>query len=154
MGYPGSKSVSLIIRSERLMAQRRSAVIGKQAGLLAFGILVAGIGVVMITASAYLALAEWLGSPLAALIVSLVDFALAGALVMIASKQSAEEELKPVMEVRDMAMDDLDQEFQMATREVRALVDGVRAIGQNPLGLANPGLIAPLVTALLKTLRK
>ena len=130
------------------------AVIGKQTGLLAFGILVAGIGVIMLTASAYLALAEWLGPQLAALIVSMVDFVLAGALVMIASKQSAEAEIKPVMEVRDMAMDDLDQEFQMATQEVRELVEGVRAIGQNPLGLANVGMIAPLITALLKALRK
>lgn len=149
-----SKSVSLVIRSERLMAQRRMAVIGKQTGLLAFSVLVAGIGVVMLTAAAYLALSEWFGPPLAALIVSLADFTLAGALVMIASKQSAEDEIKPVMEVRDMAMDDLNQEFQMATQEVRAVVDGVRAIGQNPLGLANPGLIAPLITALLKALRK
>ena len=149
-----SRSVSLIIRSERLMAERRMAVIGKQAGLLAFGILVAGIGVVMLTASAYLALAEWLSQPLAALIVSLVDFTLAGALVMIASKQSAEDEIKPVMELRDMAMDDLDQEFQIATQEVRAVIDGVRALGQNPMGLGNVGMIAPLITALLKALRK
>ena len=149
-----SKSVSLIIRSERLMAERRMAVIGKQTGLLAFGILVAGIGVIMLTASAYLALAEWLGPPLAALIVSLVDFALAVALVMIASKQSAEVEIKPVIEVRDMAVDDLNQELQLATQDARALVEGVRAIGQNPLGLANVGMIAPLITALLKSLRK
>jgi len=149
-----SRSVSLIIRSERLMAERRMAVIGKQAGLLAFGILVAGIGVVMLTASAYLALAEWLSPPLAALIVSLVDFALAGALVMIVSKQSAEDEIKPVLELRDMAMDDLDQEFHIATQEVRAVIDGVRALGQNPMGLGNVGMIAPLITALLKALRK
>lgn len=147
-----SKSVSLIIRSERLMAQRRRAVIGKQACLLGFGILVAGIGVVMITVSAYLALAVSLGAPLAALIVSLVDFALAGVLVLVASKQSAEEELKPVTEVRDMAMDDLDQEFQMATQEVRTFIDGVRTFGQNPL--ADIGLIAPLITAALKGLKK
>ena len=149
-----SKSVSLVIRSERLMAERRMAVIGKQTGLLAFGVLVAGIGVIMITGAAYLALAEWLGPPLAALIVSLVDFALAIAVVMIASKQSAEEEIRPVMEVRDMAMDDLDQEFQIATQDVRAVVDGVRAIGQNPLGLGNIGMFAPLITALLKVLQK
>ena len=149
-----SSSVSLIVRSERLMAERRMAVIGKQTGLLAFAILVAAIGVVMLTAAAYLALADWLGPPLAALIVSLVDFALAGMFVMIAGNQSAEDELMPVMEVRDMAVDDLNQEIQMATQEARAVVDGIRSIGQNPLGLANAGMIAPLITALLKALRK
>ena len=149
-----SRSVSLIVRSERLMAERRMAVAGKQTGLLAFGILVAAIGVVMLTAAAYLALAERLGPPLAALIVSLVDFALAGVFVMTASKQSADDELKPVMEVRDMAVDDLNQELQMATQEARAVVDDIRSIGQNPLGLANAGMIAPLITALLKAMRK
>jgi hypothetical protein len=51
-----SRNISIALRSERLIVQRKMEVIRTQTGLMAAAGLVAGIGLIMINVAAYFAL--------------------------------------------------------------------------------------------------
>ena len=51
-----SRNISIILRSERLIAQRRMAVLRRQTGMMAAAGIAAGLGLVMLNGAAYLAL--------------------------------------------------------------------------------------------------
>lgn len=66
------RNLSVILRTERLIARRRMAVLRGQSTLLAFGGLIGIIGLVMLDIAALTALREVISPPLAALTVALV----------------------------------------------------------------------------------
>ncbi len=149
-----SRNISIILRSERLIAQRRMAVLRRQTGMMAAAGIAAGLGLVMLNAAAYLALVEHQSPPLSALIVALANIAIAGILISTANKQNADAEVSGVAEVRDIAMEDLEMEVQEATEEVKVLAQSVHKMARDPLGMVAPGLIGALATALVKNLKK
>lgn len=149
-----SRNISIIFRSERLIAQRRMAVLRRQTGMMAAAGIAAAVGLVMLNFAAYFALAEHLSAPLSALIVALANLVLAGVLVSAANKQSADAEVAGVAEVRDLAMEDLEGEVQEATEEVKALADNVRKMASDPLGAIAPGLLGTVASAVVKNLKK
>ncbi len=149
-----SRNISIILRSERLIAQRRMAVLRRQTGMMAAAGIAAGLGLVMLNAAAYLALVEHQSPPLSALIVALANIAIAGILISTANKQNADAEVSGVAEVRDIAMEDLEMEVQEATEEVKVLAQSVHKMARDPLGMVAPGLIGALANALVKNLKK
>jgi hypothetical protein len=120
-----SRNISIILRSERLIAQRRMAVLRRQTGMMAAAGIAAGVGLIMLNVAAYFALDEHLSQPLSALIVALANMAIAALLISTANKQNADAEVSGVAEVRDMAMEDLEMEVQEATEEVKVLAQSV-----------------------------
>ena len=72
-----SRNLSIIIRSERLIARRRIAVLRLQAGLMAAAGVVAGIGLIMLNVAAYLALAEKIPPSAAALTAAITLYMMA-----------------------------------------------------------------------------
>lgn len=147
------RSASIILRTESLIAQRRLAVVRKQMVLVAFAGLIAVLGLVMLNVAAYQALVlEW-GAPMAAFAVALANFVLAALLALMASRENAEKEIAGAIEVRNMAIDDLEAEIEGVQAEVQATVSDIRAIGRDPLGAAT-GLAVPLLMALLKSIGK
>ena len=149
-----SRNISIILRSERLIAQRRMAVLRRQTGMMAAAGIAAGLGLVMLNAAAYLALVEHLSPPVSALIVALANMAIAGVLISTANKQNADADVSGVAEVRDIAMEDLEMEVQEATEEVKVLAQSVHKMARDPLGMIAPGLIGALANALVKNLKK
>jgi hypothetical protein len=149
-----SRNISIIFRAERLIAQRRMAVIRRQTGMMAAAGIAAGVGLVMLNVAAYFALVERLSPQTSALIVALTNIVLAAILVSVATKQNADAEVSGVAEVRDLAMEDLETEIQMATEEVKGMAEGVRNMVRDPFGMAAPGLIGAIANALLKNLKK
>jgi hypothetical protein len=149
-----SRNISIILRSERLIAQRRMAVLRRQTGMMAAAGIAAGLGLVMLNAATYLALVEHQSPPLSALIVALANIAIAGILISTANKQNADAEVSGVAEVRDIAMEDLEMEVQEATEEVKVLAQSVHKMARDPLGMVAPGLIGALANALVKNLKK
>lgn len=149
-----SRNISIAFRSERLIAQRKMEVIRTQTGFMAAAGLVAGIGLIMINVAAYFALTTKLSPQSAALIVALVNFALAVLLGVYASRINADSDVQGATEMRDLAIEDLEAEIEGATREVQQVVSDVRQLVKNPLGSALPGIIVPLANALLKSGRK
>lgn len=149
-----SRNLSIILRSERLIAQRRMAVLRRQTGLMAAAGIAAAVGLVMLNFAAYFALVEHLSAPLSALIIALANMVIAALLMSAANKQNADAEVSGVAEVRDMAMEDLEGEVQEATEEVKALAGSVRKMASDPLGALAPGLLGTVASAVVKNLKK
>ncbi|MEP2781928.1 MAG: hypothetical protein ABJP33_05830 [Pseudoruegeria sp.] len=147
------RSASIILRAERLIAQRRMAIARKQLTLVAFAGLVAIVGVVMLNVSAYQALLASLGAPLAALLIALANFVLAGGMVLWAGKANSDSEIASVAEVRDLAIADLEAELEDMKDEVTAIVEDIRGIRRDPFGVMTSNLLLPLLTTVLKSLR-
>ncbi len=148
------RNINIALRAERVIARRRMAVIRSQTGLLAFAGLVAGIGVIMLNVAVFFWLANNYGNAPAAGIVAAANFAIAVLLGVLASRMSAEKELEPVLEVRDLAMEDIEGEVGDALAEAKDLADNVRRMAKDPFGSAGVSLIGPALSILAKTLKK
>ena len=148
-----TRNLSILYRSERLIAQRQLAVLRKQTGLMAAAGLVAGLGIIMLNVSAFFALAGSFSNPIAALIVAVVNLAIAGFLIVYAQGQSAEKDIEPVTEVRDMALEDLEAEAQAVADEARAVVEDVKSVARDPLGAVMPGIMGTAAKAALKSMK-
>ena len=144
-----SRNISIVLRTERMIARRHMAVIRNQTGLYAFAGLVSLIGLVMLNVAAFYALITVMAAQFAALIVALGNLVLAGALVLIAGRLSPGKELEPVTELRDLAIAELEAEAELAVAEARGMSANVRRIARDPLGTALPALLGPLISALL-----
>lgn len=149
-----SRNLSIILRAERLIARRQLAVMRRQIGLLAFAGLVAALGVVMLNVAAYLGLNKSIEPWAAALIVGAVNLGCAGALALWAGRMSAKSDVAPVTELRDMALEDLEQEIDATKDELVQIIADLRALRRDPLGAATSHLLLPLITSLLGQLRK
>jgi hypothetical protein len=148
-----TRNISIILRSERLIAQRHLAVLRRQTGFMAAAGLVAGLGIIMLNAAGYLALAGAVSEPAAAVIVAAVNLILAALLALLAGKSNVEAEIAPVVEVRDMALEDLEAEIQSAIDEARAAVDGIRGMAKDPMGQIAPRLVGTVAKAVIKNLK-
>ncbi|OUS33652.1 hypothetical protein A9Q94_18720 [Rhodobacterales bacterium 56_14_T64] len=148
-----SRNISIILRAERLIAQRHLAILRRQTGLMAAAGLVAGLGIIMLNMAGYLALSNVVSPALAALIVAAVNLVLAGILASLAGNANAEAETAPVAEVRDLAMEDLEAEFQHVVDEAKTAVDGIKRMANDPLGLIAPGVAGAVAKAVVKNLK-
>jgi hypothetical protein len=148
------RNINIALRAERVIASRRLAVMRTQTGMMAFAGLIAGIGTVMISVALFFWLAERYGNATAGLIVAAIDFLAAGVLVAVASRMSAERDLEPVIEVRDLALEDIEAEVEDALVEVGEIAEGLRQVTRDPLGAIGQGLLGPILTVLLKSIRK
>ncbi|MEM7074654.1 MAG: hypothetical protein AAGA28_04675 [Pseudomonadota bacterium] len=149
-----SRNAHIALRAERIIARRRLAVIRSQTGLLAFAGALAGIGVLMANVGAFFWLAEGVGYASAGGILAAVNVGLAALLGLVASRMSADRDLEPVVELRDMAMEEIEAEVAEGVAEVRYLANNLRRIAADPFGAALPSLLGPVLTALVKSLRK
>lgn len=148
-----SRNISIILRAERLIAQRHLAILRRQTGLMAAAGLVAGLGIIMLNMAGYLALSDVVSPALAALIVAALNLVLAGILASLAGNANAEAETAPVAEVRDLAMEDLEAEFQHVVDEAKTAVDGIKRMANDPLGLIAPGVAGAVAKAVVKNLK-
>jgi len=148
------RNLSIALRAERLIAQRKMKVVRTQTGLMAAAGIAAGVGLIMLNVAAYFALTTKVSPQLAALIVALANFVIAVVLGVYASRINADNDVRVATEVRDMAIEDIEAEVDDATHAVKEVVDDVRQLVKNPLGSALPGFVGPLASALLKSGRK
>lgn len=149
-----SRNLTILFRTERLIARRQMAVLRRQTGLVAFAGLIAGIAVIMLNVSIFYALSTVMAAHFAALIVAAGNAAVALALVAIANRINADAELEPAIEVRDMALTEIEQDLNDVAEEARELTKNVSRIARDPLGTALPALVGPLLTLLLKSPKK
>ena len=149
-----SRNISIIIKAERLIAQRRLAVMIRQTGFLAAAGIAAAIGLVLLNVAAYIALSQSIDPALAALLVALGNFFIAILLILMAKKSNGESEIAAVSEVRDIAMEDLELEINAAGEELKATAQNLRSMAKDPFGTVAPGLISALAAALLRQFKK
>lgn len=144
-----SRNISIILRTERMIARRQMAVMIGQTGLYAFAGLVSLIALVMLNVAAFHALGTLMSPQMAALTVAIANAALAVVLVLVAGRLAPGPELEPVTELRDLAMAELETEVEGLVDEARDLSANVRRIARDPLGAALPALIGPLLAILM-----
>jgi hypothetical protein len=144
-----SRNLVTIYRTERLIARRRFAVMQQQTILMVLAGIAALAGLVALNVSIFFALDALMSSAGAAAVLSAGNLVLAALLVLFARRTSVEDEIAPAVEVRDMAIADVEDEMEEMATEAREVVQAVKSIGANPLG-SLPALLVPLLTALLK----
>jgi len=145
-----SRNISIILRTERLIAQRNMTVLAKRAGFFAAAGLAGGLAIIMLNVAGYLALASVMSKPLAALVIALINLIVALILAAIANSVSAEADTAPVAELRDMAIGDIEAEVQDMMSEARETVRDLRTVSRDPLGTIAPGLVTMIASAVLK----
>ena len=148
-----SRNASIILRTERLIAQRNLTVLAKSTGFFAAAGLAAALAVVMLNIAGYLALTTTMSKPVAALVAGVVNLGVALVFLVVANSISAETDTAPVAKLRNMAIGDIEAEFQDTLAEARDTVQGLKAVLRDPLGTMTPGLARLLAMRLSGTSR-
>ncbi len=144
-----SRNLVTIYRTERLIARRRLAVMQQQTILMVLAGIAALAGLVALNVAIFFALETLMSSAGAAAVLAAGNLVFAALLVLFARRTNVEDEIAPAVEVRDMAIADVEDEMEEMATEAREVVQAVKSIGANPLG-SLPALLVPLLTALLK----
>lgn len=146
-----SRNISIILRAERLIAQRHVAVAARRTGFYAAAGLAVGLAVIMLNVAGFFWLSASLSKPLAALIMAGANLLLALILALMANTQSAQADTTAAVELRDMALQDIETEFKDTLSDARNTVSGIR---RDPLGALSPEIISAVLGALVKYARR
>lgn len=144
-----SRNLAIIYRTESLITRRRVAVMQKQTVLMALAGLAALAGLILLNVTMYLVLNTWISPAVSAGILTVVNLGLAGLLASVAGGASVENEIAPAVEVRDMAIADIEAELDSMALETREVINSVKNLGSNPLGSLTT-ILVPILTAALK----
>ncbi len=143
-----SRNLTTVYRTERLIARRRFAVVQQQTIMMVVAGIAGLAGLILLDISLFFVLKTWLSSAAAAALLSLANLLLAGLLVLVAKRSNVEQEIAPAIEVRDMAIADIEEELEEMATEAREVVEAVKSFGANPLG-SLPALLVPILTTIL-----
>jgi hypothetical protein len=134
-------------RTDRIIAEVRLRHMLVGLGLRAFAALIAGCGLLMLQLAAYFALVQIVTAISAAAILGGLNFAIAAALFVVAGRPPSGRELDLANDIHVAAVDSLQ-------REARALQSQFSGMVHHPLNSALPLLLVPLITIIVKSLRK
>lgn len=146
------RSLKVLWRSERLLAEYQLNQATQRIQFNALAALVAVFGLVMLSIAAFFALVPYWGNALAALAVAGADLLLAVVLILYARSLRLSPEVEMVREVRNMALNDIEEELDLVEAEIVAVKDGVKKFMHHPVDMLLPGAIGPLLNAVLKGL--
>lgn len=141
------KNLRVLWRTDRIIADIRMRHMLVGLGLRAFAALIAAFGLLMLELSAYFALVQIWSAILAAAILGAVNFAIAGILFVIAGRPPSGRELELATEIHGSSVDALQL-------EARAMQSQVSGMIHHPLNGILPLLIVPLITIIIKSLKK
>jgi hypothetical protein len=141
------KNLRVLSRTDRLIADIRLRHLLIGLGLRAVAALIAGVGLMMLQLSAYFALVQVLSAISAAAILGAVDLLIAALLFAIAARPPSARQLVLATEIHDSSVEALQL-------EARALQSQLTAIIQHPLNGVLPTLIVPLLTIIIRSLKK
>jgi Putative Actinobacterial Holin-X, holin superfamily III len=141
------KHLRVLWRTDRIIADIRMKHLLVGLGLRAFAALIAAFGLLMLELSAYFALVQIWSAILAAAILGAVNFVIAAILFAIAARPPSGRELELATEIHGYSIDALQL-------EARALQSQVSGAIHHPLNGILPMLIVPLITIIIKSLKK
>src|SRR3954452_18211656 len=116
-------------------------------GLKAFAALIAAFGLLMLELAAYFALVQVWSAISAAAILGLVNFMIAGVLLVIASRPVAGRDLDLATQIHGSAVDALQAEARVLQSQVSGMI-------HHPLNGVLPMLLVPLISIIVKSLKK
>jgi len=141
------KQLRVLWRTDRIIADIRMRHLLVGMGLRAFAALIAAFGLLMLELSAYFALVQIWSAISAAAILGAVNFAIAAILFVIAARPPKGRELALATEIHGASIDALQL-------EARALQSQLSGAVHHPLNGILPQLIVPLITIIVKSLKK
>ena len=141
------KNLRVLWRTDRIIADIRMRHLLVSLGLRAFAALIAAFGLLMLELSAYFALVQIWSAIFAAAILGVVNFAIAAILFLVADRPPAGRELELATEIHGSAVDALQVEARAMQSEVSGMV-------HHPLNSALPMLLVPLITIIVRSLKK
>ena len=141
------KHLRVLWRTDRIIADIRMRHLLVGLGLRAFAALIAAFGLLMLELSAYFGLVQIWSAISAAAILGAVNFVIAAVLFVVAARPPAGRELELATEIHGSSVDALQL-------EARALQSQVSGMIHHPLNSVLPLLIVPLITIILKSLKK
>jgi hypothetical protein len=141
------KHVRALWRTDRIIADIKLRHLLMGLGLRAFAALIAAFGLLMLELSAYFALVQIWSAISAAAILGAVNFAIAAMLFAVASRPPSGRELELANEIHGTSVDALQL-------EVRALQSELSGMIHHPLNGVLPLLIVPLITIIIKSLKR
>ena len=134
-------------RTDRIIADIRMRHMLVGLGLRAFAALIAAFGLLMLELAAYFALVQTWSAISAAAILGVVNFAIAASLFVMAGRSPSGRELELANEIHAASVDALQT-------EARALQSQFSGMVHHPLNSALPLLLVPLITIIVKSLKK
>jgi Putative Actinobacterial Holin-X, holin superfamily III len=141
------KHLRVLWRTDRIIADIRLKHLLVGLGLRAFAALIAAFGLLMLELSAYFALVQVWSAIYAAAILGAANFVIAAVLFAIAARPPSGRELELASEIHGASVDAL----QIEARTLQSHVSGVI---HNPLNGILPLMIIPLLTIVIKSLKK
>jgi hypothetical protein len=141
------KHLRVLWRTDRIIADLRMRHLLVGLGLRTFAALIAAFGLLMLELSAYFALVQVCSAISAAALLGAANFVIAAALFVIAARPPAGRELELASEIHGSSIDALQL-------EARALQSQLSGMIHHPLNGVLPLLIVPLITIIIKNLKK
>jgi len=136
-------------KSERILRKQEIRVGVVKVLMISFASLVLLFGLIMLELAGFFALAPHIGRPLAALSVTGVNLLIAILLLLRARSLKPPAEMELVKQVRDMAMDDLEEEAAMVAADLTALRNDINRFVHHP-GEALLPAVGPVIAAVAR----
>jgi hypothetical protein len=141
------KNLRVLWRTDRIIAEIKMRHMLVGLGVRAFAALIAAFGLLMLELAAYFALVQIWSAIAAAAILGALNFVLAVILFMIATKPPSGRELDLAAEIHGTSVDALQVEARALQAELSGMV-------HHPLNGILPLLIVPLITIIVRSLKK
>jgi hypothetical protein len=141
------KNLRVLWRTDRIIAEIRMRHMLVGLGLRAFAASIAAFGLLMLELSAYFALVQLWSAISAAVILGALNFVIAASLFALAARPPAGRELELAAEIHGSSVDALQL-------EARALQSELSGMVHHPLNGVLPLLIVPLITVIIRSLKK
>lgn len=141
------KHLRALWRTDRIIAEirMRNMLIGL--GLRAFAALIAAFGLLMLELSAYFALVQIWSAISAAAILGVANFVIAAVLFVVGGRPPSSRELELATEIHGSSVEALQN-------EARSLQSQFTGMVQHPLNSALPLVLLPLITIVMKSLKR
>jgi hypothetical protein len=144
------RHLRVLWRAERVIAETRLRIVLRRSMLYAFAGLIAVFGLGMLNVAAYFFLAERWGAIWAALAAALGDFVIAALVVGVALATRPGPEMAAALELREISVEGLEAELAPLQERFAWLTRATR----DPLDTVLPAILVPLVTSIVRGLRK
>ena len=141
------KHLRALWRTDRIIAEIRMRHMLVGLGLRAFAALIAAFGLLMLELSAYFALVQIWSAISAAAILGVSNLVIAAVLFVVGGRPPSSRELELATEIHGSSLEALQN-------EARALQSQFTGMVHHPLNSALPMVLVPLITIIVKSLKK
>lgn len=148
------RHLRILWRVESTIAEIRLRATVRRSVLYALAALVAVFGLGMLNVAAFFALEPHWGPTWAAFAAALGDFVLAIIAVAIATAARPGPDLNTAIELRQAAIDGLEAELSSLQESLQGSLAWLSRAARNPIDTALPSILIPLITAIVRGVRK